>query len=71
MCRWDNKPNSIQLLSKLSAYGWSENSTQLLSCYLSGRKQQIKLGNTVSTWAIINKGVPQESILGLCFLTYL
>ena len=31
---------------------------------MSGRKQQIKLGNTVSTWANINKGVPQGSILG-------
>ena len=60
---FDCLPHNI-LLSKLTAYGLSENSTQLLSCYLSGRKQQIKLGNTVSAWANINKGVPQGSILG-------
>jgi hypothetical protein len=29
----------------------------------SNRKQQIKIGNIVSTWANIQKGVPQGSIL--------
>ena len=38
--------------------------TKLLLSYLSNRKQQIKIGNIVSTWANIQKGVPQGSILG-------
>ena len=37
---------------------------QLLNSYLSGRKQQIKLNNIVSSWSVINEGVPQGSILG-------
>jgi hypothetical protein len=32
--------------------------------YLSCRKQQIKIGGTVSSWADIQKGVPQGSIVG-------
>jgi hypothetical protein len=48
----------------LSAYGLSDNATKLLLSYLSNRKQQIKIGNIVSTWANIQKGVPQASILG-------
>ena len=35
-----------------------------MESYLSDRKQQIKIGNVVSSWAEIKKGVPQGSILG-------
>ena len=52
------------LLSKLSAYGLSEESVLLLKSYVSDRKQQIKMSSVVSSWANINKGVPQGSILG-------
>ena len=50
------------LICKLSAYGLSDNATKILLSYLSNRKQQIKIGNIVSTWANIQKGVPQGSI---------
>jgi hypothetical protein len=56
-------PHDI-LICTLSAYGLSDNATILLLSYLSNRKQQIKIGNIVSTWANIQKGVPQGSILG-------
>ena len=52
------------LLSKLSAYGLKNESVQLLNSYLSGRKQQVKLNNIVSSWSCIKKSVPQGSILG-------
>ena len=52
------------LLWKLSSYGLTENATKLMESYLSDRKQQIKIGNVVSSWAEIKKGVPQGSILG-------
>ena len=52
------------LLCKLSSYGLTENTTKLMGSYLSDRKQQIKLGNVVSSWAENKKGVPQGSILG-------
>ena len=35
-----------------------------MESYLSDRKQQIKIGNVVSSWAEIKKGVPQSSIAG-------
>ena len=60
---FDCLPHNI-LLSKLSAYGLSEYAVLLLKSYLSDRKQQIKISNVVSTWANINKGVQQGSILG-------
>ena len=60
---FDCLPHNI-LLSKLSAYGLSEDSVLLLKSYLSDRKQQIKISSVVSSWANINKGVPQGSILG-------
>ena len=59
---FDCLPHDI-LICKLSAYGLSDNATKLLLSYLSNRKQQIKIGNIVSTWANIQKGVPQGSIL--------
>jgi hypothetical protein len=51
-----------------TAYGLSDNATKLLLSYLSNRKQQIKIGNIVSTWANIQKGVPQGSIQPCPFL---
>ena len=60
---FDCLPHEI-LLSKLTEYGLSEPATDLLQSYLSNRKQQIKIGSIVSSWADICKGVPQGSILG-------
>ena len=50
------------LICKLSVYGLSDNATKLLLSYLFTRKQQIKIGNIVSTCANIQKGGPQGSI---------
>ena len=63
-------PHAI-LVSKLSAYGLTENSIKLLYSYLSDRKQQIQIGNIVSMWEKVQKGVPQGSILGPYFLMFL
>ena len=60
---FDCLPHAI-LICKLSAYGLSDNATKLLLSYLSNRKQQIKIGNIVSTWVNIQKGVPHSSIPG-------
>ena len=45
-------------------HGLIENATKLIESYLSERKQDIKIGNVLSGWAEIKKGVPQGSILG-------
>ena len=55
------------LLCKLSAYGLSPKSVELLRNYLTGRKQQIKLQGDLSSWADIQKVAPQGSILGPFF----
>ena len=60
---FDCLPHNI-LLCKLSAYGLGENSVKYLHSYLSDRKQQIRIGNIVSKWENVQKGVPQGSILG-------
>ena len=60
---FDCLPHDI-LFSKLSAYGLSESAVSLMKSYLSDRTQQIRISSVVSSWAKINKGDPQGSILG-------
>ena len=71
---FDCLPNDI-LLDKLSAYDMSTDSVSLLESYLSNRQQQIKINSTLSSWADIQKGVPQGSILDPqlfnVFITYI
>ena len=49
---------------KLYSYGVSRKACTLIACYLRGRKQLIKLGNTRSEWTELLKGDPQGSKLG-------
>ena len=56
--------NTSIVLSKLSAYGLSDDSVQFLNNYLSGRKQLVKLNGIVSRCSVIKKCVPQGFILG-------
>ena len=56
---FDCLPHDI-LLSKLSAYGLSSKSVKLLQNYLTDRRQQIKLQGVLSSWADIQKGLPQS-----------
>ena len=60
---FDCLPHNI-LLSTLAVYGLSSQSVKLLESYLTGRKQQVKIQGVVSGWQILQKGVPQGSIMG-------
>ena len=60
---FDCLPHDL-LLVKLQAYGLSVKACALISSYLSGRRQQVRLGPHCSDWCDIIKGVPQGSILG-------
>ena len=51
-------------ICKLHSYGVSREACTLITSYLRGRKQRIKLGNTRSEWAELLKVVPQGYILG-------
>ena len=52
------------LLSKLYNYGVSLDACQLIRSYLTNRAQRVKIGSWRRKWLVINKGVPQGSILG-------
>jgi hypothetical protein len=57
-------------INKLDAYGVSESALKLIKNYLSNRKQCVKIGNIMSEWEVIYKGVSQGSILGPVLFKY-
>ena len=60
------------LLSKLKFYGVTGVSLDLMSSYLSNRRQCTQFNTTVSDFLDIKQGVPQGSILGpLLFSIYI
>ena len=63
---FDCMPHTL-LIAKFKAYGLQDLSIQLVTSYLEGRKQMVRVGNERSEWAYIIKGVPQGSILGPIF----
>ena len=52
------------LIAKLSAYGFEDSATSLISDYLSKRYQRVKIGSVFSSYLEVLRGVPQGSILG-------
>lgn len=59
------------LLIKLKRYGFSLSALELIKSYFSNRKQQVKLGDTLSALLTIPLSVPQGSVLGPLFFSYL
>ena len=52
------------LLAKLSAYGFEDSATSLMSDYVSKRYRRVKIGSVFSSYLEILRGVRQGSILG-------
>ena len=52
------------MVAKKEAYGISQESLQLMSDYLSYRKQRTNIGSAYSDWANVIGRMPQDSILG-------
>ena len=61
---FDCLPHGL-IIAKLHAYDLELPACKLLFSYLRGRKQRVKISNSWSSWAVLTKGVPQGSILGL------
>ena len=51
------------LLAKLGAYGLSSSALHLLSSYLTGREQRVKVHGICSSYRDVKVGVPQGSLL--------
>ena len=60
---YDCLPHDL-LKAKLSAHGFEDSATSLISDYLSKRYQQVKIGSIFSSYLEILRGGPQGSILG-------
>ena len=60
---YDCLPHDL-LVAKLEAYGVGKDELNLISIYLTYRKQRTKIGSSYSDWYEIVRGVPQGSILG-------
>ena len=63
--------NHNLLIAKLNAYGFSKNSLLFIQSYLENRYQRTNVNNTFSPWLKISTGVPQGSIFGPCYSTFL
>ena len=64
---FDCMPHGL-LLAKLHSYGVSSKACSFLSNNLRNRMQRVKVMDACSDWTIVNRGVPQGSVLDLFFL---
>ena len=55
--------NHNLLIAKLHTYRLSINALELIQCYLSTRKQRVKINSTYSAWKEVKVGAPQGSVL--------
>ena len=51
------------MIPKLQAYGFDNDSLNVICNYLLGREQKIKINSYFSTWSKTEYGAPQGSIL--------
>ena len=54
----------ILLIAKLTAYGFEDSASSLISYCPSRRYQRVKIGSVFSSYLAILRGIPQGSILG-------
>ena len=52
------------LIEKLNCLGFDGTSTQLIRSYLKDRTQKVVFSGNESDWILLNRGVPQGTVLG-------
>ncbi|PFX18773.1 putative RNA-directed DNA polymerase from transposon BS [Stylophora pistillata] len=60
---FDILPHGL-IVHKLAKYDADDSKVTLIKDYLTGRKQRVKLAGTFSPWLLVQRGIPQGSILG-------
>ena len=60
---FDRMPHGL-LISKLHAYGLSDDACNMVISYLKDRRQRVKVMGEFSYCTTINRGVPQGSVMG-------
>ena len=56
--------NHELLIAKLHAYGFGRSALLMIHSYLSQRRQRVKINGSFITWKVVQKEVPQGSVLG-------
>jgi hypothetical protein len=57
---------------RIKLYGFSDETIELISNYLNGRRFKVKVNGSLSRFCDVSKGVPQGSVLGpLFFLVFI
>ena len=61
-----------RLMRKVKSYGFKGDLLNWIKSFLTNRRQQVKVGGSISDWSKVKNGVPQGSVVGsILFVIYI